>query len=204
MKYVYLTIIYLAGLTVSSLGLALVIQSGLGVGPGDSVAVGVAKHLPITVGNVMIIAFVILLGINAWIEKKRPKFESLIPIIIRGRSLDFVLYGFLKDVSFDHWWAEWGIFTLGLLATSAGIAVYLRTPFPRIPLDHFMMIMNEKTKQSKSSVRIFAESGMALIGFLLGAPVGFGTLIVALLLGPIIQWAYKAARPIAFLWSTSR
>ncbi|TGB05351.1 YczE/YyaS/YitT family protein [Halobacillus salinus] len=200
MKYVYLFIIYVVGLVVSSLGLALIIQSGLGVGPGDSVAVGISMHFPITVGSVMIIAFIILLLVNAWLEKKRPQFESLIPIIVRGRTVDLFLYGWLENVQYDMWWAQWGIFTIGLVATAVGVAVYLRTPFPRIPLDHFMMIMNQKTNQSKSSVRIYSESGMALIGFLLGAPVGFGTLIVALLLGPFIQLSYQWARPIAAIW----
>ncbi|GEN53045.1 YczE/YyaS/YitT family protein [Halobacillus faecis] len=201
MKYLFLFIIYVAGLVVSSLGLALIIKSGLGVGPGDSIAVGLSMHLPVTVGSVMIVAFVILLLVNAKLEHKRPQFESLIPIIIRGRTLDIFLYGMLENMEYEAWWAQWGIFSLGLLATAVGISVYLRTPFPRIPLDHFMMIMNEKTNQSKSTVRIFSESGMALIGFFLGAPVGFGTLIVALLLGPLIQWTFQWARPIAALWT---
>ncbi|WP_281659278.1 membrane protein [Halobacillus sp. Cin3] len=203
MKYFFLFIIYVAGLVVSSLGLALIIKSGLGVGPGDSIAVGLSMHLPVTVGSVMIAAFIILLLVNARLERKRPQYESLIPIILRGRTLDLFLYGSLENLDVEVWWGQWGIFSLGLLATAVGISVYLRTPFPRIPLDHFMMIMNEKTNQSKSSIRIFSESGMALIGFLLGAPVGFGTLIVAILLGPLIQWTFQWARPIARLWSDS-
>ncbi|WP_101843368.1 YitT family protein [Halobacillus sp. Marseille-P3879] len=203
MKYLYLFIIYLAGLIVSSLGLALIIRSGLGVGPGDSIAVGVSMHTPITVGTVMIIAFVILLLVNAKLESKRPQLESLLPIIVRGTSLDFFLYGWLGNADYQAWYSQWGIFTLGLLATAVGIAVYLRTPFPRIPLDHFMMILDQKTKQSKSTSRIFIESGMALIGFMLGAPVGIGTLIVALGLGPVIQWAYQLSRPVAAIWTDS-
>ncbi|MBM7551152.1 YczE/YyaS/YitT family protein [Thalassobacillus pellis] len=200
MKYLLLFIIYLIGIVVSSLGLALIIKSGLGVGPGDSVAVGIAMHSPITVGNVLIISFVILLLINAWIEKKRPVFESLLPIIIRGWTLDLFLYTTFEGADFEVWWSKWLVFTIGLLAMGIGIAVYLRTPFPRIPLDHFMMIMNKKTKQSKSSVRIFSESFLALIGYLLGAPVGIGTLLVALLLGPIINIFYVLCRPLIKLW----
>ncbi|WP_062512811.1 YitT family protein [Halobacillus sp. KGW1] len=203
MKYFLLFIIYAAGLIVSSLGLALIIRSGLGVGPGDSIAVGLSMHLPVTVGSVMIAAFIILLLINAKLEKKRPQYESLIPIIIRGRTLDIFLYGMLADVELEAWWSQWGTFSLGLFATAVGIAFYLRTPFPRIPLDHFMMIMNERTNQSKSTVRIFTESGMALIGFLLGAPVGIGTLLVAILLGPFIQWSFPLARPVAGMWTKS-
>ncbi|MCA1012154.1 YczE/YyaS/YitT family protein [Halobacillus halophilus] len=203
MKYLYLFIIYAGGLVISSLGLALIIKSGLGVGPADSIAVGLSMRFPVTVGSVMIAAFVILLLLNAWLEKKRPQYESLIPIIIRGRTVDLFLYGMLENANYEVWWTQWGTFSLGLLATALGVAVYLRTPFPRIPLDHFMMIMNEKTKQSKGFIRIIAESAMALVGYLLGAPVGIGTLIVALLLGPFIQWSYFWARPIARLWSDS-
>ncbi|WP_181349286.1 YitT family protein [Thalassobacillus sp. CUG 92003] len=201
MKYFYLFIIYLAGLVVSSLGLALIIKSGLGVGPGDSVAVGLSMHFPITVGNFMIIAFVVLLLANAWLEKKRPQFESLIPILIRGRTLDIFLYGTLDHADYTQMWSQWTAFAIGLIALGAGVAVYLRTPFPRIPLDHFMMIMNEKTNQSKGFVRILSESTLALIGFLLGAPVGIGTLIVALGVGHLIQWFYQLSRPIANLWA---
>ncbi|MGP4076505.1 YczE/YyaS/YitT family protein [Halobacillus sp. K22] len=203
MKYLYLFIIYVGGLVISSLGLALIIKSGLGVGPADSIAVGLSMRFPVTVGSVMIAAFVILLLVNAWLEKKRPQYESLIPIILRGRTVDLFLYGMLENANYEVWWTQWGTFSLGLLATALGVAVYLRTPFPRIPLDHFMMIMNEKTKQSKGFIRIIAESAMALVGYLLGAPVGIGTLIVALLLGPFIQWSYFWARPIARLWSDS-
>ncbi|WP_173917059.1 YitT family protein [Halobacillus sp. Marseille-Q1614] len=203
MKYLYLFIIFTFGLVLSSLGIALVIRSGLGVGPGDSVAVGLSMHTPLSVGTILIIAFVILLLVNAKLEHKRPQYESLIPILIRGLTVDYFLYDLLGDAQYDAWYSQWGIFSLGLITMAVGIAVYLRTPFPRIPLDHFMMIMNKRSKQSKSSVRIFTESVLALIGFLLGAPVGIGTLIVALGLGPFIQLSYSLARPIAYLWHES-
>ncbi|GGC73496.1 hypothetical protein GCM10007216_00160 [Thalassobacillus devorans] len=199
MKHLILFIIYLAGIVISSLGLAMIIKSGLGVGPGDSVAVGISMHLPVSVGTVLIISFIILLLINARIERKRPVYESILPIVVRGWTLDIFLYNVLPE-GYDLWWSQWLVFTLGLLAMGAGIALYLRTPFPRIPLDHFMMIVNKRTNQSKSSVRIFAESGLALVGYLLGAPVGIGTLIVALSTGPVIQMFFVLFRPLIKLW----
>ncbi|WP_082234764.1 YczE/YyaS/YitT family protein [Halobacillus massiliensis] len=203
MKYLFLFLIFTFGLILSSLGIALVIRSGLGVGPGDSVAVGISMHTPLTVGTILIIAFILLLLLNARLEHKRPQYESLIPIILRGVTVDFFLYNMLGNAQYDAWYAQWGIFSLGLITMAVGIALYLRTPFPRIPLDHFMMIMNKRSKQSKSSVRIFTESFLALIGYLLGAPVGIGTLIVALGLGPFIQITYHWASPIAHLWHES-
>ncbi|SIS47162.1 YczE/YyaS/YitT family protein [Salimicrobium flavidum] len=200
MVYLSLTLIYLAGLLVSSLGLALIIKSNLGAGPGDSIAVGLSYHTPITVGTFMIIAFTILVIVNAIVEKKRPQYESLIPSIIRGRTLDIFLYGSLENVNPDTWYSQGGIFALGILATAIGISFYLRTPLPRIPLDHFMMVMNTKTKQSKGIVRNVMEGVMALAGYLLGGPVGIGTVLVVFLLGPLIQWTFPLARPVAFLW----
>lgn len=204
MVYLFLALIYSAGLLVSSLGLALIIKSNLGAGPGDSIAVGLSYHTPVTVGTFMIIAFTILLIVNAILEKKRPQYESLIPSIIRGRTLDFFLYGTLENVNPDAWYSQAGIFALGILATAVGISFYLRTPFPRIPLDHFMMVMNNRTNQSKGVVRNLMEGAMALTGYFLGGPVGIGTVMVVFLLGPLIQWTFPLARPVAFLWSDAQ
>ncbi|WP_347861274.1 YitT family protein [Salimicrobium sp. PL1-032A] len=201
MVYLLLALIYTAGLLVSSLGLALIIKSNLGAGPGDSIAVGLSYHTPVTVGTFMIIAFAILVIVNAIVEKKRPQYESLIPSIIRGRTLDIFLYGSLENVNPETWYMQALIFTVGIIATAVGISFYLRTPFPRIPLDHFMMVMNTKTKQSKGVVRNLMEGAMALTGYLLGGPVGVGTVLVVFLLGPLIQWSFPLARPVAFLWT---
>ncbi|WP_051239802.1 YczE/YyaS/YitT family protein [Pontibacillus halophilus] len=185
--------LYFMGIFVSSLGLALLIISGVGVAPGDSVAVGLAERTPISVGVFLIIGFVALVMINALIEKKRPRFESIIPSVIRGLTLNFWLYLIFNNQVLDVLWLQWTVFAIGVVCIGLGIAVYLHAPFPHIPVDHFMMVVNENTNQSKRFVRVLFEGVLALIGFVLGGfdVVGWGTLITALMLGPFIQWFYE-------------
>jgi len=186
-------LLYLFGIIISSLGLALLIISAAGVAPGDSVAVGLSERFDIKVGYFLIVGFIILVLVNAWIEKKRPRFESLFPILLRGGTLNLWLYQVLGDIRMDVLWAQWSVFTIGVLLLGLGIGMYLRAPFPHIPVDHFMMIVNERTNQSKRFVRILFEAALALLGLFLGGwdVVGIGTVITAIFLGPIIQYFYN-------------
>lgn len=186
-------VLYLFGIIISSLGLALLIVSAVGVAPGDSVAVGLSERFDIKVGYFLIVGFIILVLINAWIEKKRPRFESLFPILLRGGTLNLWLYQVLGDNKLEVLWAQWLVFAIGVVLLGLGIGMYLRAPFPHIPVDHFMMIVNERTNQSKRIVRILFEGVLALIGLFLGGwgVVGWGTIITALFLGPIIQYFYN-------------
>jgi len=186
-------LLYLFGIIISSLGLALLIISAAGVAPGDSVAVGLSERFDIKVGYFLIVGFIILVVVNAWIEKKRPRFESLFPILLRGGTLNFWLYQVLGDIRMDVLWAQWSVFTIGVILLGLGIGMYLRAPFPHIPVDHFMMIVNERTNQSKRFVRILFEAALALLGLFLGGwdVVGIGTVITAIFLGPIIQYFYN-------------
>lgn len=184
--------LYLFGIIISSLGLALLIISGVGVAPGDSVAVGVSEKFGFKIGHTLIVGFILLVLVNAWIEKKRPRIESLIPIFLRGVTLNLWLYQVLNNQLLEVFWAQWSVFAIGMVLLGLGIGMYLRSPFPHIPVDHFMMIVNEKTNQSKRIVRILFEGLLALIGLLLGGwdVVGWGTVLAALFLGPIIQYFY--------------
>ncbi|KGX85943.1 YczE/YyaS/YitT family protein [Pontibacillus marinus] len=186
-------LLYLFGIIISSLGLALLIISAAGVAPGDSVAVGLSERFNIKVGYFLIVGFIILVLVNSWIEKKRPRFESLFPILLRGGTLNLWLYQVLGDIRMDVLWAQWSVFTIGVILLGLGIGMYLRAPFPHIPVDHFMMIVNERTNQSKRFVRILFEAALALLGLFLGGwdVVGIGTVITAIFLGPIIQYFYN-------------
>ncbi|MFC0523408.1 YitT family protein [Pontibacillus salicampi] len=199
-------VLYLFGIIISSLGLALLFKSGVGVAPGDTVAFGLSERFNIKVGYFLIAGFIALVLINAKIEGKRPRFESILPILLRGLSLNVWLYTILGEEKLELIWAQWSVFSLGVFLLGLGIAVYLRSPFPHIPVDHFMVVVNQRTNQSKRFVRILFEGGLALLGFLLGGweVVGVGTLITALFLGPIIQFFFEKSDFIERLGHTNK
>jgi uncharacterized membrane protein YczE len=57
-----------------------------------------------------------------------------------------------------------------------------------------MLILVEKTGWTVKRVRTLLEIVVALLGWLLGGPVGIGTIIVALTLGYIVHFTLNISR----------
>ncbi|MCQ6277566.1 YitT family protein [Bacillus sp. V3B] len=180
--------IYLAGLAAAALGIALIILSLLGAGPWDSVAVGLNNHLGLTIGMWSIISQVFFTFLTWMIEKTRFRIESIIPIVIRSWFLDIWIYFVFRNADFSSSW-EVQLFslTIGVIIVGVGIGIYVEAQFPTTPIDGLMMAISNRFGWSLSISRISIEANGALCGFLLGGPVGLGTLVVALFLGKIIQ-----------------
>ena len=69
-----------------------------------------------------------------------------------------------------------------------GYGIYLNAKLGAGPRDSFMLGMSKITGKKPGTIRIFIESAVALIGWLLGGPLGLGTLAFALIVGPVMQW----------------
>ncbi|MFS0820244.1 YczE/YyaS/YitT family protein [Bacillus sp. 1P02SD] len=181
-------VIYLGGLALTALGIAIIILSFIGAGPWDTVAVGLNIHLGLTIGTWSIITQVIFTGITWIIEKTRLRIESVIPILIRSVFLDIWFYFVLRNADFSSSWElQWGSFVAGLIFAGVGIGIYMEANLPKTPIDGMMVAISNRFGWSFNIVRMGIESTGAVFGFILGGPVGLGTLVIALLLGKIIQ-----------------
>jgi uncharacterized membrane protein YczE len=54
-----------------------------------------------------------------------------------------------------------------------------------------MLAVHRTTKLSLRLGRAIIEITVVVVGWILGGPLGLGTLIFALLIGPAVQWAFK-------------
>lgn len=180
--------IYLGGLALTALGIALVILSLVGAGPWDTVAVGLNKHLGLTIGTWSILTQVIFTLITWGLEKTRLRIESVIPIFIRSVFVDFWFYIVLGNINFSTSWELQVVsFLLGLFCAGIGIGIYMEVNLPKTPIDGMMVAISNRFEWSFNKVRMGIECTGALLGFILGGPVGIGTLVIALLIGKIIQ-----------------
>jgi uncharacterized membrane protein YczE len=59
------------------------------------------------------------------------------------------------------------------------------------PRDSLMLAIKRTTGLSLRLARGIIEVTVVTIGWLLGGPVGVGTLVFALLIGPAVQWGFK-------------
>ena len=93
--------IYLVGLAVAALGIALIILSLLGAGQWDSVAVGLTNYFGLTIGTWSIISQLFFTLVTWIIEKIRFRIESVIPIVIRSWFLDIWIYFVFRNADFS-------------------------------------------------------------------------------------------------------
>ncbi|MGE8019500.1 YczE/YyaS/YitT family protein [Peribacillus frigoritolerans] len=187
--------IYITGLAITALGIALIVRSIVGAGPWDSVAVGLKLHFGLTIGMWSIISQVFLILFTAVIEKARVRIESVLVIVVRSWFLDFWYYIALANLDASNSLAlQWFIFALGVFTIGVGISIYMEAKFPSSPIDGLMIALSERFNLSISTSRLFIEANGLIIGYLFGGPVGVGTIIVALTLGRIIQTSNRLLR----------
>jgi uncharacterized membrane protein YczE len=70
-------------------------------------------------------------------------------------------------------------------------AIYIGMDAGAGPRDSLMLAVHRKSGWSIRVGRAIIEIIVVTVGWLLGGPLGFGTIIFALLIGPSVQWAFK-------------
>lgn len=181
---------YLGGLAIVSFGVSLTIIAGLGVGAWDALNVGLANLTQFTVGNWVIIIGVILIFINGLLSKSRPQFLSIITVVLIGYFIDFWLLIVFRDVLFGEFFLQLSILFLGTVIIAFGAAIYLQAKFAVIPIDGLMLVVRDRFQVNFLVAKTATELLALIFAFIVGGPIGIGTVIVTFLIGPLIQWFY--------------
>lgn len=173
----------LIGLALYGLSLALMVRGGLGLAPWDVLHSGIARHVPLSLGQVVVIvAFVVLL---AWIPlREKPGVGTVANALLIGTTADLflrVLPG-ARGLPLQLTESLGGVALCGLAT-----AMYIGAQLGRGPRDGLMTGMNRRTGYSIRLVRTAIELTVLLIGFLLGGSIGVGTVVFAFGIGPLTQ-----------------
>lgn len=181
------TFIFLFGILIFTLGVSIIILSDLGAGAWDTVFVGLYWHLGFTVGTWLFVVLMILMFINAFIVKKSPDWFAFITIFTSSFAVDFWLVIVLTQIEPGHLITRILFLSIGIILLALGIVIYIKSGFPRNPIDGLMLALHKRFKWSLQKSRTIGEICAVLIGFALQGPVGIGTLIIAIFVGPLIQ-----------------
>ncbi|NJP39386.1 YczE/YyaS/YitT family protein [Alkalicoccus luteus] len=185
--FLIIAVFYLAGLAALSFGISLIITAGLGAGPWDAFFVGLSESIGLTVGSWTFIGGFVLILINAMLLKQKPDFSALITMFLIGSFIDFWMLIVLADAVPASFVQQAVILTAGILCCGAGIASYLQSSFARNPIDHAMIVFHTLTGKSLAFSKTALELMILVAAFFIGGPIGIGTLIIAFLIGPLIQ-----------------
>lgn len=171
------------GLVLYGVSMALLVRSTLGVLPWDVLHQGVARHIPLTFGQVIILTSLAVLLL--WIPLRQPPgLGTVLNAVLIGLVVDPVLV-WLQEPS--GLLARVGLMTAGIVLNGVATAMYIGAQLGPGPRDGLMTGLAEQTGRSIRLVRTVIEVAVVAVGWLLGGVLGVATVAYALLIGPLTQ-----------------
>lgn len=174
----------LGGLVLYGVAMGLMVRAGIGVSPWDVLAVGLSERTGLGFGVVTcLVAAVVLL---LWIPlRQRLGVGTLLNAVILGPSADLTL-ALVPPATSP--WVGMPLFLVGLTLLAFATGLYISADFGPGPRDGLMTGLVSRTGRPVWLIRTLLEGGVLVIGFVLGGPVGIGTVLFAFGVGPLVGW----------------
>jgi len=167
----------LFGLLICSLGIVMTMKANIGFAPYDVLHKGIANTIGMTIGSASILVGLIICIIGIFLGEKLG-LGTISDMILIGILIDFFLSlnlipqmnGYLSGIAF---------MITGLFAIAFGAYFYISSGFCAGPRDNLMVAVERKTGLAVGFCRGILEVSVVLIGWLMGGPVGIGTILYA-------------------------
>ena len=170
------------GLSIFGFGHAILFGSNFGVSPWMVLAQGLAIQFEIGIGlSIIVVSFGVLLF---WIPlKEKPGIGTFINFFVVAAVIEMTLpyIPYQTDISLKLIQVFLGILVIGI-----GGSIYLIANLGPGPRDGLMTGISKKTKIPMAYVRNGLEISVVIIGWSLGGTAGVGTLIFAIMIGPVV------------------
>ncbi len=174
-------------------GIYLAIQANIGVGPWDVLSIGVSKTLGILYGTASVAISFAILAVDVLLREPIG-LAMFIDAIVVGKTVDFFNYLDLVQPC-SSLLSGVGMMLLGLVILAYTQYFYMSAALGCGPRDTLLVGLAKRFQRIPiGAVSIALLSGVTLAGWLLGGPVGVGTLIFAFCMGPIMQFAFHTVR----------
>ncbi len=177
------------GLFLFSVGVVMSLYSNLGMSPWGVFQFGLAKMLPLTFGQVSQVVGLAVLVLG-WALGFPPGLGTVANMYLVGLFIDLVMAWNLLPQPTELV-PQIAMLVLGVVVIGIASLLYLRPQLGAGPRDGLMVGLVTKLDRPVSQVRMAIEVTVLVMGFFLGGPVGIGTILNALLTGPVVQRSFK-------------
>lgn len=169
----------------------IVVQADLGTGPWTVLEKGLADRLSISLGqaSIAVAAVIILMDV---LLRQPLGWGTVANMIFIGLWVD-LLKTFIPVVG-DSLWARTAYLLLGTFIQGFATAIYIGVNAGAGPRDSLMLAVSRVTKTSLRLARGTIEITVVSLGWLLGGPLWFGTLLFAFTIGPAVQLAFQVLK----------
>ncbi len=187
------TIKVLWGLLLYALGSYLTIQANIGLAPWEAFSIGISNVAPLSYGQVVVVTGILILVIDV-LAKEKIGLGTILNTLLIGTFVDWFRSLQLLPMLENFWW--------GLLMLLVGNVVICLASYFYIspgmgcgPRDSLMVALGKRFhKLPIGLVRGLLEGTVLLIGWLLGAKVGLGTVVSVFGISFILQWTFHFLR----------
>ena len=179
------------GLLVFAFGVHLTIYANIGLAPWDCLGVGISYHTPLNYGLSMTAIAVIILIIDILLGE-RIGYGTIIDALLTGNFIQ-MFNGLNPFPVNNNLWLGIAIMIFGLAFMAIGMLIYMKGAQGCGPRDALLIGLGKRMSRIPIGiVEILLWSLVLLVGWLLGGPVGVGTLISTFGAGIVMQLIYNA------------
>ena len=176
------------GLFLFAVGIVLTMKANIGFAPWDVLHSGLSERTGISFGTVSILIGLLICVLVVLLGEKLG-LGTLLNMVLIGSFIDILLkmdvvataQGFLPGLF---------VILLGLFVIAFGSYFYIKAGFGAGPRDYLMIVLRRRTKLSVGVSRGLVEGSAVLLGWLLGGPVGGGTVLAAFGISVCIQLVF--------------
>ena len=174
-----------SGFFIVSIGIVANLYATLGTDPWGVFHVGLTNITPFTLGQITQIVGLVIV-ISTWFLGFSPGFGTIANMLTIGFFIDVIINWKIIPIQTQIIWQITQLF-LSIIILGAGVFLYLRAQLGAGPRDGLMVALATRFGRPISHIKVPMDVTVVVLGFLLGGPLGLGTIISALALGYIIQ-----------------
>lgn len=173
-----------AGLVLFGVSVAMMLSAELGVDSWDVLHQSIATRLRVPFG--WVVNGVALVVLVAWIPlRQRPGVGTFANALTVGMVADATLTFFSRPEALS---SRFIMLTAGIVLNGFATGLYISAGLGPGPRDGLMTGMAARTRRSIRLVRTLIELSVLSLGWALGGPIGLGTLLYAMSIGPLTQY----------------
>lgn len=177
-----------AGFALFGVAIALIIQADLGTGAWAVLIVALAERVGTSPGMMVILTGLVALA-GAMLLGEQIGWGTVGNMLFIGPWLDLFLI-FIPRVE-DHLLIQIAMLFGCIVLIGLASAIYIGVNAGAGPRDSLMLAVSRTTGWSVRRSRATIELVVLAAGWLLGGPVGVGTVVFTLLVGPSVQLGFR-------------
>lgn len=181
------------GLLVFSFGVHLTIFANIGLAPWDCLGMGIARHTPLNYGMAMTVMALLILGIDLLLKEKIG-YGTVIDALLTGNFVQ--MFNDLNPFEENRSMFLGVVLMLaGFVFMALGMYIYMRAEQCCGPRDSLLVGLGKRLPRLPIGiVEVLLWAAVLLTGWLLGGPVGIGTLLSTFGAGLVMQLVYSLLR----------